>query len=67
MASSHNKAPATTLEELTRGPHTSLTLEKILELTQHDYDQAFEQTSFKRIPLEKLKANAGYLMVKTEK
>ncbi|MCC7460537.1 MAG: epoxyqueuosine reductase, partial [Proteobacteria bacterium] len=54
----NNKAPATTLKELTPGPHTSLTLEKILSLTQDQYDQHFAQTSFKRIPLAKLKANA---------
>ena len=54
----NNKAPATTLEELTPGPHTKLTLEKIQSLTQEEYDSNFAQTSFKRIPLTKLKANA---------
>lgn len=56
----NNKAPATTLEELIPGPHTSLSLEQILELTQTEYDRLFDQSSFKRIPLEKLKANAHY-------
>jgi epoxyqueuosine reductase len=56
----NNKSPATTLPELTPGPHTSLSLEKILELTQDEYDSYFADTSFKRIPLEKLKANAKY-------
>ena len=54
----NTKAPATTLEEFLPGTHTSLTLEKILELNQPEYDQVFDQTSFKRIPLAKLKANA---------
>jgi epoxyqueuosine reductase len=56
----NNKAPATTLSELTPGTHTSLTLDKILTLTQKEYDSHFAQTSFKRIPLAKLKANAKY-------
>lgn len=56
----NQKAPATTLEELKPGSHLNLSLEKILTLTQEEYDQAFEHTSFKRIPLEKLKANARY-------
>lgn len=54
----NNKAPATTLPELTPGPHTTLSLETILNLTQSEYDQYFKDTSFKRIPLPKLKANA---------
>lgn len=54
----NTKAPSTTLDEFSPGPHTSLTLEKILQLTQPEYDRMFDQTSFKRIPLEKLKANA---------
>lgn len=53
----NTKAPATRLEELTPGPHTSLTLEKILSLTQKEYNQYFKNTSFKRISIEKLKAN----------
>lgn len=54
----NHKAPATTLSELIPGPHTTLTLEKILSLTQKEYDSNFSQTSFKRIPLAKLQANA---------
>ncbi len=59
----NHKAPATTLTELIPGPHTSLTLEKILDLSQPEYDQAFAETSFKRIPLAKLKANAKFNLV----
>jgi len=56
----NQKAPATTLEELNPGPHISLTREQILNLTQEEYDERFAQTSFKRIPLEKLKSNARH-------
>lgn len=57
----NNKAPASTLQEIQPGEHVSLSLGKILELTQEEYDRLFFSSSFRRIPLEKLKANAQYV------
>lgn len=54
----NNKSPASEIPEVQPGEHVKLTLEKILSLSETDHAKLFSKSSFRRIPLDKLKANA---------
>lgn len=55
----NSKSPPSTVTETTPSAYTSLTLQQITQLSDQEHKNLFSKSSFRRIPLEKLKSNAN--------
>lgn len=60
----NNKSPASEISEVQPGNHIKLTVQDILSLSESDHAKLFSKSSFRRIPLDKLKANAREVLKK---